>query len=356
MPPRQTETHYDTSQNVDCAARDEAAGLRSEICQLRMRIEELEDERSFAAAKQSELEEVLASFKKEDIHETLIKKSLQVAETTSAMEALSQKIKTMSQYEMKLKRVIVVERRQSKAQLEDLTAVVKSLQQSSSADDSHDEDEYEQKILTPQEALDMTLKNLKFHVEFLEDERQTMTVKCSHQDKRISQLEKDIEMKDVKIRMMEELIRNYDGKAETEESSASSDPTRARKESGRRSKLKTSNSAPDLFRASSSRRSRRGGPLKDASAVEERRQRRAKRNSGRSTGRELKISVNGKDGLYAGPVKDGKPHGVGTIRFENGESYLGEVQYGKLHGLGTLYSESGVTRGRFENNELLTTK
>ena len=55
-------------------------------------------------------------------------------------------------------------------------------------------------------------------------------------------------------------------------------------------------------------------------------------------------------GEYAGPIVDGKPHGVGTVRFANGDTYLGEVRRGKLCGKGTMYTKSGTSRGLFEDN------
>jgi hypothetical protein len=46
-----------------------------------------------------------------------------------------------------------------------------------------------------EKALDMTLKNIKFQIEFLEDERQKMALKCISQASTIETLKKDSELK-----------------------------------------------------------------------------------------------------------------------------------------------------------------
>lgn len=68
----------------------------------------------------------------------------------------------------------------------------------------------------------------------------------------------------------------------------------------------------------------------------------------------IKFKKAGLEGVYTGPLVDKKPHGVGTIRFSNGDTYLGEMKKGKMSGTGTLYTISnGVFRGKFENNRLI---
>ena len=48
----------------------------------------------------------------------------------------------------------------------------------------------------------------------------------------------------------------------------------------------------------------------------------------------------------------GLPHGTGTLRFDNGDTYLGEMKYGDMHGNGTMYSrQKGTKRGIFKHNK-----
>jgi len=59
--------------------------------------------------------------------------------------------------------------------------------------------------------------------------------------------------------------------------------------------------------------------------------------------------------LYTGPCKGGVCTGVGSLRFETGDTYTGEVVNGKMHGRGTYTFAkrrvgSKILRGMFENN------
>ena len=44
---------------------------------------------------------------------------------------------------------------------------------------------------------------------------------------------------------------------------------------------------------------------------------------------------------YKGDVENGKPYGLGLIRFPNGAKYVGEWKDGKYHGQGTIISRNG---------------
>ena len=48
---------------------------------------------------------------------------------------------------------------------------------------------------------------------------------------------------------------------------------------------------------------------------------------------------------YVGELVNDKPHGKGTITYENGDSYEGEWKEGKKHGKGTLTTSAG---GKYE--------
>lgn len=54
--------------------------------------------------------------------------------------------------------------------------------------------------------------------------------------------------------------------------------------------------------------------------------------------RRMPIQINGLEGSYTGPLNDARrPHGTGTIRFKNGDTYLGEMDDGRMHGKGAIY-------------------
>ncbi len=58
-------------------------------------------------------------------------------------------------------------------------------------------------------------------------------------------------------------------------------------------------------------------------------------------------------GKYEGEFKNGLPNGHGTMTAPDGHAYEGEVRDGKRHGQGTLYSPDGdiLQEGRWENGE-----
>jgi hypothetical protein len=332
-----------------CRARDEAAVLRADICQLRLRVEEVEEERNFNAAKANELEDLLTKFKSDYVHEELVKKSLQVAEMYMSLDKLRGKIKKLKEKNSKLKK----EKVEDQKKMESLSGVVRSLQC-----ESYDSEEEEETVLTPEKALDMTLKNMKFHIEVLEDERQKLSIMCKTQENKVAKLEKEGELKDVKVEMLEELFRSLNQKRIESPTKPSLEkasslnhkrvelktkvPLEKARSLHQRSELKTKapllrgDSTPDLFE-------RRPKPRVN---------RRALLQTARSS-RNLAIRVGDNNGTYTGPLIDDLPNGTGTIRFENGDTYLGEVVDGEMHGKGTMYHSSrnlGISRGTFENN------
>lgn len=329
MLPQGSEPTMDASSfRVDedaCRARDEAAALRSEMCQLRLRLEEVEEDRNYNAAKTNELQELLKDFKKEHVHDVLVKKSLQVAEMAMSLDNLQGQIKALKAENQKLKRA----RQEDMTKMQDLSGVVRSLQCASySSDEDEDDDDEEEIVLTPEKALDMTLKNMKFHIEVLEDERQSLSMKCKDQGSKISMLEKESELKDVKVDMLEELFRSLN---------------QERSDSPLKPPLEKANSSPDLF-------------AEDEPIAGAKPSRRTINRNSRYQRLKTVVKVGDMEGSYTGPLIEGKPNGVGTIKFENGNTYLGEVVDGKMHGNGTLYhsnKELGISRGRFEDNEFV---
>jgi uncharacterized protein YcbK (DUF882 family) len=309
-----------------CRARDEAAGLRSEMCQLRLRLEEVEEDRNYNAAKTNELQELLRDFKKEHVHDVLVKKSLQVAEMSMSLDKLQGEIKALKAENQKLKRG----RQEDKKKMQDLSDVVRSLQCASYSSDEDDDDDEEEVVLTPEKALDMTLKNMKFYVEVLEDERQNLSMKCKDQESKIAMLEKESELNNVKVEMLEELFRSLN---------------QSRIDSAPRPPLEKANSSPNLLAD------------KPIAGAKPRRtiSRTISRNS-RYQRPKTFVKIGSMEGIYTGPLIEGKPNGVGAIKFENGSTYLGEVLDGKMHGKGTLYhsdKDLGISRGFFEDNEFV---
>jgi len=59
------------------------------------------------------------------------------------------------------------------------------------------------------------------------------------------------------------------------------------------------------------------------------------------------------EGVYTGPLVDRKPHGAGTIRFMNGDTYSGEMDQGKMSGMGTLYTKTRGVQPVFANNKFM---
>ena len=56
---------------------------------------------------------------------------------------------------------------------------------------------------------------------------------------------------------------------------------------------------------------------------------------------------------YVGELVNDKPHGKGTITYENGDSYEGEWKEGKKHGKGTLTtSAGGKYEGEWKDDEM----
>ncbi len=55
-------------------------------------------------------------------------------------------------------------------------------------------------------------------------------------------------------------------------------------------------------------------------------------------------------GIYTGPLKCLKYHGIGTMEYDSGDCYVGEWSEGKQHGQGKLtFSDGRVQEGLFAN-------
>ena len=348
--------HCDMSAyEFDNAGRHEAAKLRSDVCQLQVRLEEIENERNYTAAKANELEEVIRAFKQDHVHEELVKKSLQLAEVSMALDSLRSEIKNLQDEKIQLLR----SRARDRKTMEELSEVLKSLQFNNHDEDEDDEEDV---VLTPEKALDLALRNLKGNIEFLEDEHQKLSVQCSNQQKTISQLEKENEMKDVKIGMLEELFRALNDHRQNDEVAEAAKPSpveepqppRPRVSRGNRPEMQKCRSWAGLVdvgkRATTPTRPEGLKNRRSASSRALNEEKSPRKSSSSSRRKGTIFIVGDQVGEYAGPMIDGKPHGVGTVRFGNGDTYLGEVKRGKLNGKGSMYTKSGTSRGLFKDN------
>lgn len=424
--------------------RDEAEGLRREICQLRIRLEEVEGESKFNAAKANELTELLCNSNSGASHDLVLQQSEELAKRACQIESLEKKI-TNSTTE---KALLEIERDKAKKETVQLSSVVRSLQNvttlsmdhkdgendteggNGNADDDDDSDD-EEIVLTPETALDLTLGNLKDHIEMLEDGLQGSSHLNAIQKQKIDALEKDNQLNQVKIGTLEELFRelnvndrdfyekravetdknnkdnkNFAKKAAQESSNKNTDANAnainedpvAREHNLKRHGLierlrgafitTTSTTAaavdpniaiPEEAAAAakaaallmgSLHGSRHGGSFHGILS----RSRHGKDAKGdgnangsgangstrkKSSMKKVKIRFKkaGLEGTYTGPLVNKRPHGVGTIRFTNGDTYLGEMTHGKMSGTGTLYTKTrGVFRGQFANNRFVGEK
>jgi hypothetical protein len=182
--------------------RNEVESLRNSLCELHVRLEHVEDERNYNAAKANELQSLVDSQKKDSIQDDLVQKSLQVAEMSMSIDKLEALIKTLVAENHKLR----TERHDEAKQMEKMSGVVRSLQYES--EDNDDDNDDVEVILTPEKAFDMTMKNMKIHMEALEDDREQLAMKCKDQEKKISSLGNDNELLEVKLEMLEELFRS----------------------------------------------------------------------------------------------------------------------------------------------------
>lgn len=434
--------------------RDEAESLRQEICKLRSRLEEVEEESKFHAAKANELTELLMNSNSckgnSGIDDTILAQSDELAKRSRRIEKLEKKITKLTTE----KAMLEIERDNAKIETAELSVVVRSLQNvttismdkkesDSDADEDGDDDdeseESEEIVLTPETALDLTLSNLKEHIEMLEDGLQTSSSVNSTQKKEIAALEMDNLLQNTKIELLEELFRELNahrlyekekekdrkdkdasektasdmneskkkksGKKESDndnDSTSTSDKSDSSSKSGNSPKI----SAAQLTGFVEKFRSIRTGTMAGLSAAMEQTRLAAalepkghnpeipaaaaaaahaaalivgkeangkgkiantsgddssagsskKTKEKKTKMRKVKIKFKkaGLEGTYTGPLVNKKPHGVGTIRFTNGDTYLGEMTRGKMSGTGTLYTKSkGVFRGRFENNKFI---
>jgi hypothetical protein len=325
------------------------ADIRNELCRLQLRCEDLEQDRNYYAVKANELQETLEAYSFDDIQETLLKKTMRIAEASMNVDRLHLHIRKV---EAKINRM-KTERETERVNMMDLSGIVRSLRSSLQDSDEEEEDEV---LPTLDKAQDITLKNMKFQIEFLEDERQKMALKCMDQASAIEVLKKDSEVKKVRIRIFEELFRSVNSE---ERSSCQAHETTAvvtkpaLEKTKSESRLVTSKNKIISFCRSDRLQKMNSVPVLTASGKAEELLSLKGTSIDPNNARQMEIKVGDLEGQYNGPLRNSLPHGTGTIRFRDGDTYLGELVDGEMHGNGTLYHRSkdlGISRGYFQHN------
>lgn len=340
-------------------ARDEANRLRIEVCTLRIRVEELEEERNYHAVKANELTSVIKINDGEGINAELVKKTMQVVELKNEIQRLKAEKEEMAQENARIQR----QRDSAHQELQDLSVVVRSLQTSAYAEEEPYDSEDEEKVieLTAAKALDMTLSNMKAHIEVLEDALQTRTAQYKDCKKKAARLQKDNEMSMVKIDMLEELFRDLNQRRSDEEVRKDQEIRFDAVQTAPEARFRYNKSllVPSLKIGERMRRSfeRKENLKTEEPSTSASTETVDSASLPREKMQKIKICFRkaGLEGMYTGPVKEGLPHGVGTIRFTSGDTYLGEMKEGKMSGKGTLYTKSrGIFRGNFESNKFVS--
>jgi hypothetical protein len=230
-------------------------------------------------------------------------------------------------------------------------------------------------------ALIAALQAMRRQVESLEEAHQKLLVTTEEQEEKIAALQQENELKDAKIKICEQWIRdNQDAKNEAAseklESPVSSGRSRAL-DAYQFTQLMRSPGAvvKPPFRAPARSNTVRP-PISEARLAEPQTPNSVVRQgvqrmrsfsrpdpndlvaspSPRSV-RRMKVIIgpNKSHASYNGPVNEkNQPHGFGTLRFANGDTYLGDLENGEMHGKGNLYvirdGEKIVERGVFEHN------
>jgi hypothetical protein len=324
------------------------ADIRNELCRLQVRCTDLEQEAK-------ELQETLEAYLSDDIQETLMKKSMQFAEASMDVDRLHLHIRKLEANINGMK----TERETERVNMIHLSGTVRSLQSCQESDEEEEEEE-DEALLTPEKALDMTLKNLKFQIEFLEDERQKMTLKCMSLANTIETLKKDNELKEVRTRIFEELFRSLNNAERRNCQQAQETTAVVAKPSLEKTKSKSSlASTRNNMIISFCRRNRLLKKMNLVHSVLTTSEKAEVLSSLKGTNIDpnnawrVEIKIGDLEGQYNGPLRYSLPHGTGTIRFRNGDTYLGELVDGEMHGKGSLYhrsKDSGTSRGYFEHN------
>jgi hypothetical protein len=217
----------------------------------------------------------------------------------------------------------------------------------------------EQEARMSELALDQTMKRMKSHIESLEEEKQMMDLKCAEKDGTIASLREDLKLHSPKLEILEGLVKSHPT------DSPPGTPTRNsqrwklgwRKKSKVKQPIKAHRSQPLKVDEGEEGNQGKAGVVDHGQATilpSAMNAPQCTTTDAEPTARRMEIMVGDREATYTGPLSDGKPNGVGTIRFNHSRDiYLGRVVNGEMHGRGTLYhcgESSSMSRGRFEHN------
>jgi chromosome segregation ATPase len=214
-------------------------------------------------------------------------------------------------------------------------------------------------LLISESAFHQTIDKMKSKIEALEEDKQRMTLEYSASETAIASLQEQVEFKSTRLGVLEEMVKaKHRGqlprtaplqmnlkwatsklqggiKAVSKKIEDAVDSGHQPQEQQEPTSVRKELYSPSQSRPSSSQ---------TTSTVE-------------GKVRRMRVLVRGEAAIYAGPVSHGAPNGKGSIRFENGSTYLGDAVDGEMHGKGTLYhgtnQSSSMSRGRFEHNVFL---
>lgn len=209
--------------------RDEAENLRAQVTKLRLRVEEVEEESNYNAAKARELEDILKSRDKDALQQALVEKSLLIAElstTIQSLQAENAKLSSKDLEEQLINKSVEVADMSTTIQFLEsenakilwqldleaskqrkLSAVLRALQPTGEDSDSEEEQDKDV-VLTPEKATGMALKRMKDQVEVLEDEYQILGAKFIDEKSKTKKLEHECDLKDTKISVLTELFHS----------------------------------------------------------------------------------------------------------------------------------------------------
>ena len=389
-----------------CQTRDETFELRNQLAELRGRLDDAEDERKFHAAVAKELKDTVRAFKQGHAHDELVNKSLRLAELSMEMDAKQSWIKVLELENSTLQDAL--QREQQK--MKDIAIFVNSVCRSGEEDrgdgilgalKSHMESveterctllskcaAQESTILMLQEDNHTKYKRLKVLEEHFQslnhqrlDQATTPTKKKTEDFKDATQSQSPQEPASSgvprKFKRRQLSLRDLFWSRTSQCSDPETTPTKSRENmeppqspceltaaSSPASSAADDDDVPEFKKHRSlcilmeGGRTRRDRPDALSPSTRSHSTRVFKKVSEplsppSSRKQTIKVTIAGQVGVYSGPLIDGKPHGVGTVRFSNGNTYLGSLRDGKFHGRGTLYGKEGFSRGFFEENEFI---
>ena len=179
--------------------------LRLQLAESKKTIDVLSKDLKFQEVKSQQMVHILQSFETSEAHEILLDKALQLAEALTEVDHLRCKCRQMQQ-----------DRKEEKAKLIGLRAVIRSLQRLTD-EEVHDDLEEDLVIedddvdvdnvsLNAERAVDMTLRYLKVRVEYLEEQRQDMAHQLEVKDGQIENLEKENSLLKAKAELLGDIF------------------------------------------------------------------------------------------------------------------------------------------------------